>query len=364
MLPAPRQVIINGKFLSAESSGVRRVAVALVKHCHRLLAEEPELSSQISMQLWVPGSAAEQARALGVPYQIIGPFDGRLWEHATLPAKAGSRLILSLCNVGPLPSRHAVTLIHDAQIYMTPKSYTLPYRIWHRFQQTNIGHRHARILTVSEFSRRQLAGYGVTKKDRIGVVLNGVDHGVDISPDPTILDQLDLRAGKYVLALANIKAHKNIGVLLRAFARPALVDIPLILFGADGRTQFEQQGMSIPQNVRFAGKIDDAQLRALYKSALCLAFPSLTEGFGLPPLEAMREGCPSVVSPTGALPEVCGDAAIYADPHDPAAWAAEILKLSNDVALRQTLVQRGKEQAARFTWDKAARTLIRELMSI
>ncbi|MGE0776536.1 MAG: glycosyltransferase family 4 protein, partial [Sphingomonadaceae bacterium] len=246
----------------------------------------------------------------------------------------------------------------------TPKSYTLPYRIWHRFQQANIGRRHARILTVSEFSRMQLAGYGVTQKDRIGVVLNGVDHGADISPDPTILDRLDLRAGKYVLALANIKAHKNIGVLLRAFARPELSDTSLMLFGADGRAQFEQQGMSIPQNVRFAGKIDDAQLRALYKSALCLAFPSLTEGFGLPPLEAMREGCPSVVSPTGALPEVCGDAAIYADPHDPAAWAAEILKLTNDAALRQTLVQRGKEQAARFTWDKAARTLIRELMSI
>jgi len=255
-------------------------------------------------------------------------------------------------------------MIHDAQIFTTPKSYTLPYRIWHRFQQANIGRRHARILTVSEFSRMQLAGYGVTQKDRIGVVLNGVDHVADIAPDLTIVDEIDLTAGKYVLALANIKAHKNIGVLIRAFARPELAHIALLLFGADGRAQFEQQGIYPPPNVRFTDNINDAQLRALYRSALCLAFPSLTEGFGLPPVEAMREGCPSIVSPTGALPEVCGDAAIYADPHDPATWAAEILKLSNDVALRQTLVQRGREQAARFTWDKAARTLIHELISI
>ena len=108
------------------------------------------------------------------------------------------------------------------------------------------------------------------------------------------------------------QAHKNVGLLLRAFADPALRDLRLVLFGGEGRGAFEARGSAVPDNVVFAGRVSDGELRALYAHALCVAFPSTTEGFGLPPLEAMLVGCPAVVAPCGALPEVCGSAAVQA----------------------------------------------------
>lgn len=363
MPTAPRQVIVNGKFLNADPSGVHRVAVELVKHCLRLIAETPELSSQIYMQLWIPKSAIERARTLGIPYKVVGPLDGKLWEHFTLPMKAGSRLVLNLCNVGALPKRRSITMIHDAQIHITPQSYTFLYRTWHRFQQAIIGRIHCRILTVSQYSRSQLVNYGIATDNRIGVILNGIDHNDSVDLDSKILDRLKLSQGRYVLALANTKVHKNIVVLLRAFSHPDLSGIPLVLFGPDSRSSFERQGLSIPLNVIFAGKVNDGQLRTLYRSALCLAFPSLTEGFGLPPLEAMSEGCPTLVAPKGALPEVCGDATIYVDPHDQAAWVANIVHLFKSADLREDLRVRGKKQASKFTWQTAAKTLLNELIN-
>jgi len=167
-----------------------------------------------------------------------------------------------------------------------------------------------------------------------------------------------------VVSLANTQAHKNIAMLLRAFADPALHDVTLVLFGTHGADQFRSAGHDVPANVRFAGRIDDAQLAALFAAARCMAFPSCTEGFGLPPLEAMRSGCPAIVAPAGALPEVCGSAALYADPHRPDLWVDAITRLGHDTPLRARMIADGHTQAARFTWRQAAERLIEELLAI
>src|SRR6185503_13301669 len=115
---------------------------------------------------------------------------------------------------------------------------------------------------------------------------------------------------------------------------------------------------SLPPNVIITGRISDGALRAFYEAALCVAFPSTTESFGLPPVEAMRVGCPAIVAPCGALPEVCGDAAIYADPASAQAWTDAILALSHDAEGWQAASEAGKVQAARFTWRTAAEQLL------
>ena len=107
--------------------------------------------------------------------------------------------------------------------------------------------------------------------------------------------------------------------------------------------------------------MSDAELRALYERALCLAFPSVYEGFGLPPLEAMASGCPAVVSRAGAMPEVCGDAALYCPPGDADTLAAHIASVAADDALRRSLVDRGRARARRFTWRQTALALARSL---
>jgi glycosyltransferase involved in cell wall biosynthesis len=189
------------------------------------------------------------------------------------------------------------------------------------------------------------------------VVYNGCDHVLEVRPDDGQLVTLNLTRKRYVLALANTQKHKNIAILLKAFAKSELKNVTLVLFGGATKADFETLGHVVPPNVRFSGRITDSELVGLMANAGALAFPSLTEGFGLPPLEAMALGCPVVAAPFGALPEVCGKAALYADPLDPDAWSEKIRTVLDDETVRQSLVSAGRRQAAIFTWKRAARSL-------
>jgi glycosyltransferase involved in cell wall biosynthesis len=359
-----RHVVVNGKFLTAESTGVHRVAAELIRHAHAILAEDARLAGKLELEVWVPPAGAEGARELGVPFKVVGPLSGIPWEQITLPARANGRLIVSLCNVGPVAARNAMTMFHDAQVHSTPQSYSPYFRHWYRFHQPLAGRRHRRILTVSNFSREQLAHYGLSKTDRTGVILNGVDHVLDIELDESILDRLAVQRGRYVVALANVQPHKNIGILLKAFADPRLADLDLVLFGAAGAAQFKAAGHALPERVRFAGRVSDGELRALYGSALCIGFPSTTEGFGLPPLEAMTMGCPAVVAPAGALPQTCGPAAVYADPSNAEEWIVAIRRLADDARYREELRVGSKAWASSFTWRNAASRLVEEILAL
>jgi glycosyltransferase involved in cell wall biosynthesis len=166
------------------------------------------------------------------------------------------------------------------------------------------------------------------------------------------------------LALANTQKHKNIAILLKAFAKPELKDVALVLFGGATKAEFEQLGHIVSPNVQFAGRVTDPELVGLMVNAGALAFPSLTEGFGLPPLEAMALGCPVVAAPFGALPEVCGKAALYADPLDANAWSQKIRAALDDEGVRQSLISAGRRQAGSFTWKRAARNLFEAVKAV
>lgn len=112
---------------------------------------------------------------------------------------------------------------------------------------------------------------------------------------------------------------------------------------------------------RCIGRVSDAELKALYAGPLALAFPSLTEGFGLPPVEAMLCGCPVIATTGGAVPEICGDAARYVDPTDLPGWTAALEQIATDATLRQTLAAKGRIRAARYTWAGAAEAVMMAL---
>ena len=359
-----RQFIINGRFLASQPVGVHRVATELVRHAHSLIEDDPALARRIGLKLWIPADAEERAAALGVPYRVIGPLTGNAWEQLTLPARAGRDTVVSLCNVGPVLRRNAVTMLHDVQVLLSPESYSANFRRWYRLQQPLAGERHRRILTVSEFSRDQIVEAGVAPADKITVIHNGCDHVLADGADERVLEKLGLAQGDYTLALSSTQAHKNIPMLLRAFARPELKDRILVLFGSASREQFVAAGHHVPSNVRFTGRVSDNELRALYENAQLFAFPSTTEGFGLPPLEAMRLGTPAIVAPCGALPEACSDGALYVPFDDPAAWAKAIAAIYDNPQHRGELAARALGRAKRLTWDRAARNLLNTLLSL
>ncbi|WP_219993620.1 glycosyltransferase family 4 protein [Asticcacaulis tiandongensis] len=355
------------------ATGVSRVAEELTRAIGDILANEPDILRGREIRVLAPDEAdaarREGVQALnGIPVYRGGWFSGKfrnlIWEQCSLPFMARRGLLVNLCNSGPIWHSHSISLIHDAQVYLTPQSYGRGFRQWYRFMLPILGRRSARILTVSQYSKTQLVAHGVASADKITVIHNGCDQVLRMAPDTDFPQRLGLTTGGYVVALANTQAHKNIQVLLRAFMRPELQDMTLVLFGADGRQDFENKGLEVPDNVVFAGRVSDPELAGLIQGACAMACPSLTEGFGLPPLEAMRLGCPAIIAPCGALPEVCGEAALWADPHAPAQWAAHIRRLRDDQPFSLEMRSRGVVQASDFTWARAARRLLDVVVSV
>lgn len=342
-------IAINGKFLAHPMTGVHRVAGALIRELDQLAADEDGGRWEIV----APRDAKAMQGLQHIATRVGGLFTWQPWEQFDLPRLARGRLLVNLCNLAPIfaPS---VTLIHDAQVYITPQSYSPAFVSWYRLALPQIGRSALKIVTVSEYSRDQLVKYGVAPRDKIAVVHNGVDHILGVKANADIVARHGLTPGGYVVALANVQAHKNIAVLFGAIS--AIPDLKLVLVGADGRDAFIQGGHAPPDNVLFAGRLSDEEMRGLFEAALCFACPSKTEGFGLPPLEAMLVGCPAVIAPCGALPEVCGDAALVADEDDPRAWAAAfgLLRAENEASARRAV---GIQWASRFTWRRAGASM-------
>ena len=345
------EIAFNGKFLSAAPTGVHRVAEEIIRAVDALIAEE----SGVKATILHPANIRRELPLLVTPHRRVGRATGPLWEQSDLPRAAGDRLLINLCNLGPVVARRSITMIHDAQVRDAPSSYSAPFRGYYNAIQPVLGRRNEAILTVSEFSKARLIHYGLTAASRIHVIPNGVDHVSRTPPDRRAARRFGLQPGGYVLALANGQPHKNIGVLIEAFRQPELSDVTLVLFGD---APLEEVAPNAGPNVVALGRIGDAALYGLMADAAAFACPSLTEGFGLPPLEAMAMGAPVVASPRGALRETLGDAAIYADPRAVSEWVEAFAVLTAFSSARACQAAAGQTQAARFRWDAAARAIL------
>jgi glycosyltransferase involved in cell wall biosynthesis len=349
-----RPVIINGKFLAQARTGVQRVAFELVTALDAMGPSDRDPS----LTLAIPPNGHLDARLQNVAVSTVGRLKGVPWEQLELPRHAGKGLLVSLCNVAPLSRRGDVVFIHDAQAFISPQSYSRAFRLWYQTVLPVLAARASRVATVSNYARDTLVQYGIAPADKVTVIHNGVDHALRIVSDPAILDKLGLRGRRIVVAPGNTQSHKNIPVLFQAFESPLLAGVDLVLVGPATADDFRQKGFEPPPAAIFAGRLPDAQMRAVIEHAGAFAFPSTTEGFGLPPLEAMLLGTPAVVAPRGALPELCGDAVLYADPNDPEAWAAALSDLLDNPAARLRLAGAGRAQAARHQWSKSASELM------
>ena len=348
---------VNGRFLSAKPTGVQRVASALIAELDRQAADGETEAWRL---LRPPGSRSAGLSRLRET--VVGGVGGQAWEQGVLARRAQSSVLLNLCNTAPVLHRRNLVMIHDAQVFLSPGSYSPAFRAWYRWLLPQLGRRALRILTVSEFSRRNLVWFGVAEPDRIEVIPNGCDHLASCPVDETVIRRFGLADRPFVVMLSSLQEHKNTAVVLQAFERSELAGMRLVLVGRDDEAAYHRAGRELPRAAVFTGALSDAELRGLLAGAVALACPSLTEGFGLPPLEAMSLGCPAVVAPEGALPEVCGEAAAYADAFDPAEWADALGRLL-DPHIRAVRIDLGRRQAARYTWARSGRRLLSTVRS-
>jgi glycosyltransferase involved in cell wall biosynthesis len=280
---------------------------------------------------------------------------GHAWEQAALPllaARARVDLLLCPANVGPLAWPRTVLVLHDAVALRHPEWYAPTFVALQRALVPRLARRAVRVVTVSEFSRRELAEtVGVDAAIVPGGVGEAFTPGADPGPARAALG-LDR---PYVLTVASQTARKNLGALAEAARRLAETGMELVTAGG-GRPQFRAEAPVA--GVRMLGRVPDEHLPGLYAGAEAFVLPSRHEGFGLPCLEAMAAGTPVVAAAAGALPETCGGAALLADPDDHVGIADAVLAaVADSGALRAA----GLARAGAFTWERAARELDAEV---
>jgi len=265
-----------------------------------------------------------------------------------------------------VPVPYVIT-VHDLIRYFDLNGYgcfihepNLRDRLYLRMDYAGI-RRATAIIAVSHTTRRDLITYLGIPEERIFVTYEGIDHALFRPVTRRLVEP------PYVLFVGSEHPRKNLVTLLRAFkslkAIPRFRDLKLVKVGKAGgreapfrrRTLQAITELGLERDVLFTEYVPDTDLPAYYSGAACFVLPSLYEGFGFPPLEAMACGCSVIVSNAAALPEVAGDAAVIVDPRDPQALARAIDKILTDDTARRELVERGLRRAREFSWERAAR---------
>lgn len=346
-------IVINGRFLTQRTTGVQRYAREMVNAIDAI--DMPGLPIEL---ICPPG--AEALPGLRQIRQSFSGFGrGQAWEQLQLPWFAAGRPLVCLCNLAPILCLNRAVVIHDAAVFDAPGGYGRLFTAWYRLAQRALVLGRAQVITVSQFSRGRLVSALGVPCDQVEVVGGAVDHVDRVQPDLSLIERLSLQDKPYLLAIGSLHPNKNIGALETAMADPRLVGLHLVVVGGRSPSVFragaEQGGAA---NVHYTGYASDEQLVGLLKRAKLFVFPSVYEGFGLPPLEAMRLGCPVLASRATAIPQVCGDAAAYFDPTNAEQLASAIADLVSNDEQCARLIAAGKRHVEQMTWNVQAQALL------
>ena len=310
--------------------------------------------------------------ALGIPvrtWRIPTRLANAVWARADLPPiewLAGPVDVVHGTNYVVPPSRHAgrVVTVYDLTALRFPQLCAPASLAYPRLVRRAVG-RGAFVHVLSAFVRDEVLELIGAAAERVRVVPAGLDIPPgDPAARPPAPTQRPGRQAPYLLALGAVEPRKDLPTLVRAFAELARTheDLDLVVAGPDGwgEPAFEEAVAScgLGRHVVRVGYLAETERRSMLEGAVALAYPSLYEGFGFPPLEAMAAGVPVVATAAGAVPEVVGDAAELVAPGDHEAMAAALARVIDDDGLRARLVQAGRARAASFTWESAAASMI------
>ena len=275
---------------------------------------------------------------------------GHVWEQLALPVAARrAGLLLSPANLAPLAYPRNAVVIHDSAPFREPSWYTRLYGAWHRTALPRIARRARLVIAPSEHMRAELIELFALPGDSVAAIAPGVDPSFSTPGDPQPLVRRHGIDRPYALAVGTDGPRKNLALLDRIAPELARNGLDVVIAGSS-RPYLPQGGAG--GRARRLGYVADEDLPALYAGAAVFAMPSLYEGFGLPCVEAMAAGTPVVAADRAALPEACGGAALLADPGDPDAFAAALLRAAGTE--RDRLVAAGRERAAALTWRRTA----------
>lgn len=333
-------IVINARFLTQKLTGVQRYAIEISKRLKKLNPNIVFVSPRDILHMDI-------AKELDV--QIIGNKVGYFWEQIELPLylkSIGAPLLFSPANMAPIFYKNKIVSIHDIAFVKYPYGFDWQFRLVYRLLIPIILMTSKKIITISQFSKKEMIEYYSLSAEKIVVIYNGIDEKFSHH-----LGTEDRE--KYLLGVSSLDPRKNFQGLIEAFLKLNHPSLSLYIIGGKS-SNFKDIDMTIDSKIRFLGRVADEELVSYYSRALAFVYPSFYEGFGFPPLEAMACGTPVICSDSSSLPEVGGDAVVYCNPYDVEDIKEKITLLLDDEDLQEKMIKKGLERAKMFSWDKSA----------
>ncbi|MCD7883007.1 MAG: glycosyltransferase family 4 protein [Lachnospiraceae bacterium] len=313
------KIIINGRFLLHRVTGVERYA-------RELCAELDKTIAPGELVMAVPPEVNDIPDYKNIKVVKVGRLHNRLWEHISFPMYVSKQkaISLNLCNVAPLPSP-GIVAIHDVKIKATPQYFSKKFIAWYNLLFLNEAKRAKKIITVSEFSKREIIKYYNVEPERIVVIPDAWQHYERIGYDENALEKYGLVKKGYYFSMCSLEPNKNFKWIAEVAKRNPNQNFAIA--GSINETVFaEGLGFECPENMKLLGYVSDEEAKTLMRDCKVFLFPTFYEGFGIPPLEAMSAGAKQVVvSDTEVMHEIFGDSVVYVDPMDyEAKWSVQI----------------------------------------
>lgn len=337
-----KKIIINGSFYVQKATGVHRFAKELMEELNKLVP--PGLITIV-----VPEYAEDLPEFENIEFKKYGIGNSIMWEQVAFVKylRKNNADSINLCNTLPL-LRPGIICIHDAAYKVHPEYFTTLHgklsRIWHRIHYRVAAMNNKPILTVSYFSKYQIIDAYKISPGRIHVIGNGWQHMNRVEPDEKVLKSNNLIRNKYFFTLGNVSKNKN-----TKWVYEVAKNHPHYKFVISGRkAEVSNEYYDKLENVIYLGYISDGEIKSLLENCKAFIFPSIHEGFGIPPMEALSQNAKIIISNTTCLPEIYRDAAYYIDPYDATVDLDQLL--SEKVSLPETILDR-------YSWEKSARKL-------
>lgn len=340
-----KKIYVNARFLTQQTTGVQRFAAEISKQLASLYQNIEFIS---------PPQIINHDIAKVLNVKIVGKHSGHRWEQLELPKflkNQNNPVLLNLANTAPYFYSNSFVVIHDLAVYDFPQSYSIGFKTFYKILLPKIAKNAIKLFTVSDFSRSRIKE--ILHQDSL-IIKNGVDDKFSFNPS--------VKKEKFILAVSSQDPKKNFSRLIEAFCLSGIRDYELKVIGSQNRNFRKSDFPVKAENINFAGYVSDEELKVLYSKATAFVYPSLYEGFGIPPLEAMASGCPTLVSDIPSLKEVCGDASIYFNPLDTNEIARKIEKVCYYPETQTYLIEKGLQNVNKFSWKSSAEKLLKSVL--
>lgn len=342
-----KKLIINGRYMIHRVTGVERYAREIVSEFDRII--EPGM-----VEMAVPPEIVSLPKLKNIDVKRVGNLHNRKWEQISLPLYAMKKkgVLVNLCNVAPL-IKPDIVCIHDVRIKATPNSFNRKFILWYNLLFFNAVKRAKKIITVSEFSKKEIMKYYNISKEKICVVPNAWQHYTKIKYDENALCKYNLEKDEFFFSMCSLEPNKNFKWIAEVARRNP--DSIFAIAGSINKTVFtDGLGFDCPNNMKLLGYISDEEAKFLMKNCKAFLFPTFYEGFGIPPVEAICAGTKYlVVSDTEVMHEVLGDSANYINPMKYECKFDDLQKLRKKEAVLN-----------KYSWKQSARLLLETIEEI